>query len=311
MYALLASHPNIAMVRRTNTWRWFYGQFGDLSEQGNFERCLETMLRYKRLRHLNPDPERIRREFWEGEPSYGRLFALLYQHHAEREGKRRWGDKSLHTEHHADDVFAEFPRARMIHMIRDPRDRYASVLNRYDDKSRGVASATGRWLASTRMAKRNLRLYPDRYITVRYESLASNPEEILKKVCAFIGEAYDPVMLTMSGAPRHRKTGGNSSFTKFEPGTISTRSIGRFRQVVAESDIAFIQTTLGQEMITFDYIPESVQMSPVSQAYFYLGALPVNLVRMAGWLTIETIAQRRGRNVPASRFTEIRSAERS
>ena len=33
LYALLASHPNISMVRRTNFWRWFYGRYGDLSNK--------------------------------------------------------------------------------------------------------------------------------------------------------------------------------------------------------------------------------------------------------------------------------------
>jgi len=302
MFALLASHPNISMVRRTNFWRWFYGQFGDLSDRANFERCLDTMLRYERLQELKPDPERIRREFWEGEPSYGRLFALVHEHHAERVGKARWGDKSLHTEHHADAVFTEFPRAQMIHMIRDPRDRYASVLKRYADEDKGVAAATGRWLASVRTAERNLQRYPDRYLIVRYESLVSKPEEIVKQVCAFIGEAYDPAMLTMKGAPRHRKAGGNSSFTQFEPGVISTRSVGRFRQVVAKADIAFIQTSAGRQMEALGYLPERERMSPAGRASFYLGALPVNLVRMTGWLALEAIAQRRGRTVPASRL---------
>ncbi|MEJ2750555.1 MAG: sulfotransferase [Anaerolineae bacterium] len=109
MYALLASHPNLSMVRRTDMWRYFHGQYGDLSQRENFERCLDAMLHYKRVANLEPDPERIRREFWQGEPSYGRLFALFHQHHAERLGKTRWGDKSLHTEKYADQVFAEFP----------------------------------------------------------------------------------------------------------------------------------------------------------------------------------------------------------
>ncbi|MFN2221113.1 MAG: sulfotransferase, partial [Candidatus Promineifilaceae bacterium] len=31
MYALLASHPRIAMTRRTNMWTHFYNQYGDLA----------------------------------------------------------------------------------------------------------------------------------------------------------------------------------------------------------------------------------------------------------------------------------------
>ena len=37
IYALLASHPNIAMTRRTNMWTHYYKQYGDLSQPENFE----------------------------------------------------------------------------------------------------------------------------------------------------------------------------------------------------------------------------------------------------------------------------------
>ena len=40
LYALLTSHPNISMTRRTNLWAYFYNQYGDLSHPQNLERCL-------------------------------------------------------------------------------------------------------------------------------------------------------------------------------------------------------------------------------------------------------------------------------
>src|SRR5919106_1107241 len=96
IFALLASHPNISMVRRTNMFRYFYRRYGDLSQPENFEQCLSDMVRFNRMKHLQPDAERIRREFLQGAATYGRLFALFHQQNAERVGKPRWGDKSLH-----------------------------------------------------------------------------------------------------------------------------------------------------------------------------------------------------------------------
>jgi hypothetical protein len=93
LYALIASHPNISMVRRTNYWRWFYGRYGDLGNMENFDQLLNRMLSYKRIAPLQPDGVRIREEFLQGERSYGRLFALFHEHNAERQGKTRWGDK--------------------------------------------------------------------------------------------------------------------------------------------------------------------------------------------------------------------------
>ena len=101
MFALLASHPDLSMVRRTNMWRYFHDRYGDLGDPGNLDRCLADMTAYRRMRHLEPDEARIREEFARGTPSYGRLFTLFHAHHAQRSGKSRWGDKSLHTEHYA------------------------------------------------------------------------------------------------------------------------------------------------------------------------------------------------------------------
>jgi Sulfotransferase family len=303
MFAFLASHPNISMVRRTNMWRYFHGRYGDLAQPANFERCLDDMARYNRMRHLLPDRARIRAEFALGEPSYGRLFALFHAHHAERRGKSRWGDKSLHTEHYADQVFQEFPAARIIHMVRDPRDRYASVRKRFGRDVARVGAATARWLFSIRVARRNLRRYPENYLIVRFEDLARNPEETMRQVCAFIGEAYTPAMLTMEGAPEHK--GGNSSFGKLEPGVITTSPIGRFRTVLAGPEIEFIQLWTGPDMLALGYQPEPVQMPTTRRLAFFLADLPLNVGRMLGWLGVSATAMRRGIRVPAGRLLDL------
>ena len=169
MFALLASHSDLCMVRRTNMWRYFYQRYGSLEDSANLDRCLDEMVRYRRMRHLGPDAERIRREFLSGPRTYGRLFALFHGHNAERAGKSRWGDKSLHTEHFADDVMTEFPEARIIHMVRDPRDRYASVrrrngqeLSRVGRSDRSVAPIDARGHAQCRALPRALSPRPVR-----------------------------------------------------------------------------------------------------------------------------------------------------
>src|SRR5262245_50478355 len=90
---MLSAHPNIVLTRRTYMWTRFYNRYGDLNRSDNFERCLTAMLRHKYMQVLEPDPERIRQEFWQGPPTYTRLFALFQEHYAERVGKPRWADQ--------------------------------------------------------------------------------------------------------------------------------------------------------------------------------------------------------------------------
>lgn len=299
LYALLASHPNIAMTRRTNWWTFFDGHFGDLADDRNLDRLLDTMLRYRRHRKLNPDRERLRREFVAGERTYCRLFELLEDHHAERLGKPRWGDKSLHTERYADRVLECFPDARILHMVRDPRDRYASALKRWKRNRGGVGTATAAWIASVQLGDRNGQRLPEHCRIVRYEDLASDPEGELRRICDFIGEPFEAAMLQMGGASDFRDAGGNSSFGKFAAGQISTSSIGRYRSILNESQIAFIQARAGRLMTEHGYELTTVDLDGVALARHRAIATPMNLATMGAWRLREAWYDRTGRSPSA------------
>jgi len=290
------------MTRRTNLWTHFYGQYGDLARPENFERCLAMMLRYKRIVRLEPDPDRLRREFEQGERSYARLFALLGEHYAEQQGKPRWGDKSLNTERYAAPIFEAFPAARMIHMIRDPRDRFASAQTRWGRTRGGVGAGTAMWLWSVALARRNRALYPDRYAILRYETLIFRPEETLREICNFIGETYSPLMLTMRDAQTFRDEGGNSSYGPRQAGIISTSSVGRFRNVMSRREIAYMERTAVQQMAAFGYVLDNVDLTSGELGMYYLLDAPFNAFRGAAWRAREAIYDRRGRAVPSYRI---------
>ena len=302
MFALLASHPNISMVRRTNMWRYFHERYGDLRESSNFERCLSDMTRFNRMKHLKPDAERIRNEFLKGERSYGSLFALFHIHNAERAGKRRWGDKSLHTEHYADLVFREYPNAKIIHMTRDPRDRYASVRKRHGKDTPRLGASTGRWLFSMNKALRNQKRYPAQYKIVCFEDITRDPEGTMRDVCAFLGEQFAPEMMTMSGAAEHTNVGGNSSFEKIEPGKISKKPVGRYREVLSNLEILYIQLFTGKFMQQLGYKKERVNLSTGEMLRFWNRVLPTSLVRMYGWMVLTALKVSRGEPIPRSRL---------
>lgn len=299
LYALLASHSAIAMTRRTNWWTFFYDRYGDLDSDTNLDRCLTAMRRYRRHAKLELDFDRLRRDFVSGERTYCRLYALMQAQHAEGVGRPRWGDKSLHTERYADTVYRCFPDARILHIIRDPRDRYASVLKRWRSNRGGVGSATAAWLASLELGARNSARFPEQYRVLAYETLVSEPEQTMRSVCDFIGEAYDPAMLDMSGATDFRESGGNSSFGRFAAGEISARSVGRFRQVLSQRQIAFMQRAAGAVMQKYGYEPVSIDMSLRGRLAYAGLTLPANATKMALWRARERVFDLTGRSPSA------------
>lgn len=307
MYALLATHPKIAMTRRTNLWRYFYGQFGDLEDDRNLDRCLEVARRYKRLVKLDADWEAIRREFVGGPRTYPRLFDLIERQYADRVGRPRWGDKSLLTERHADEIFAAYPGARMIHMIRDPRDRYASVQKRWGRRRGGVGMGTAEWRFSATMAERNRTAHPESYLVIKYEDLVADPVEVTREVCSFIGEDFVSEMLTLAGDEDFRIQGSNSSYGPRGVGVISPDSVGKFPQVLSKQQIQFIETSVGEPMSRFGYPPTSGD-GGMSSLRFWTLTYPLETTRARLWEWRDRLLEAFGRHIPSHRFVDRASS---
>ena len=276
----LSSHPEIAMTRRSYMWTRIYGRYGELSQPENFERCLNTLLSRKDVRTLQPDPERIRREFAQGEPTYGRLFALIHEHYAERLGKSRWGEQEADIEHYADEILTAYPSARIIHMLRDPRNRYDEMLRTTPPKVRlgRVGVNTADWLESARVARRNQERYPANYMVLAYETLVTQAEDTLRKVCVFIGVDYVPAMLSLEGAIGFGEGKKSGTSSELETGVVEFRLNGA--QAVSPREVAFMQALARKEMTERGYREEKVRFSP-SETLLYFGLdWPLALMRV-------------------------------
>lgn len=239
---VLERHGSLAVSRRTNLWSFYLDRYGDISKPENLERCLDAMLSYTRVRAMQPDRARLAGEFAAGDDhSYHRLFRLLGRQFAESTGKSRWVDKSLNSERDASRVLAAIPDAVMIHVIRDPRDRHASMVHHRGGRRGGVAGSIAVWLNSARLALRNVERFPDRYLVVRYEDLVRHPESKVREVCEFIGEPFEGRMLT-------GEDDGAGASSRFH-----TNSIGRYVTDVPVRDVTLIETVLAAEMDRFGY----------------------------------------------------------
>jgi hypothetical protein len=279
----LASHPNIAISRRTNLWTRFYGRYGDLSIPDNFERCLAGILAQKSMQTIQPDPARIRLEFRQGEPSYARLFAIIYRQYAESLGKSRWGDQLAFIEVRADRIFGAYPAAKMIHMLRDPRERYLECWHSKARRAGMAGRETARWLYSVRLARRNQRRYPQGYTVIYYESFISRREATLRQLCAFLEEEFFPEMLEMSAAQR---------FGNDHPGSQEREPAG---EDGARDDLsarlspglAFIQAFARRELLACGYALRPVRLSRGQRLSSLALDWPANLAGLVYWSALK------------------------
>lgn len=259
---VLGAHPGLSLTRRTYLWTRYFGRFGDLHADENLERCLDVLDADARVQQLEPDRARLRREFAEGPRRYARLFGLLHEHHAERMGKRRWGEQLGSIERFAAPIFAEFPEARMVHMIRDPRA--LARVSRATARKGKLGWETAMWLHSAELAEQNRRQYPERYRVVRYETLAERPLETLVELCAFLDEEVTPGM------------------TAVLP-TLSFHGDATWPDALERRASSFVEINAGRRLATFGYDRATSGLNLREHVRFLVADWPLNRTAMTAW----------------------------
>jgi hypothetical protein len=299
MRAFLASHPRISIPSvGSNMWMYFSGRFGDLGKPENLDACLDAMLTYKHIAFLDPDEPRVRADFAAGPPTYARLFAIFLEHYAEREGKPRWGVQSGLEEQYADEMIAAYPGLRIIHMLRDPRDRYQASIEKWPDGKGRAGGAAARWRYTTNHAERNLRRYPDQYLAVRFEDLIRFTEATMRTVCAFVGEDFDPQMLAMTGADKHRRLLAGDLPLPSGTSVLSPEFIGLHEDSVEASELLYLETVLERRMRRWGYETGPQRLRGGAWARWAVTEFPSQTARMLAWSAAETIHHHAPRAFP-------------
>ncbi|MEA2623221.1 MAG: hypothetical protein QOH61_2131 [Chloroflexota bacterium] len=131
-------------------------------------------------------------------PSVAALLESLTAARAASRGKRRWAEKTPRHILFADRIWEAWPDARLIRIVRDPRD-VALSLTRVPF---GTADLDVNLFEIARHERLTRRLFTgeDRALTVRFEDLLGEPAATLGRVCEFLGEAFEPEMLARAGA---------------------------------------------------------------------------------------------------------------
>lgn len=161
------------------------------------EAALGLILAHPRFQAWRLDPDAVRRRVArDGPAAYPALIRAVFAAYADSVGKPRWGDKTPWFVEHIPRLNRLFPDARFIHVIRDGREVAASLAEQHWgpwlSRRGGLLVAASR----RRGAPRGARLGTDRYLEVRLERLVSDPEQVLRQVCSFLGEQFEPAMLT-------------------------------------------------------------------------------------------------------------------
>ena len=163
------------------------------------------LARLPTLREWEVYPREVRARLRPG-MTVGEAVSQVYLVYAGHRGKPRWGDKTPMYMQHLPLLERLFPDARYVHLVRDGRDAALSflampegVVTRTWAHPTSAADFACQWRTEIEAARTLGGRVGDRYVEVRYEHLAAEPEETLRSICEHVGVAFEPQMLDYAG----------------------------------------------------------------------------------------------------------------
>jgi hypothetical protein len=104
-----------------------------------------------------------------------------------------WGDKTPLYLRHLNSLKKAFPSAKVIHIIRDPRDRAISVKKTWNKSMYRTTEKWKREIENAQFFKDD----NDFYFELKYEDLLGSTAVKLKEICVFLGIDFQEKMLTL------------------------------------------------------------------------------------------------------------------
>lgn len=256
----LAIPPESHFIPRLWRRRRRYGHEGRIERT---ERFLADLAAETRYRSWELPLDDVRRELVRmAAPTFSEAIAAIYRVYTAGQGKTRWGDKTPGYAECIPLLGRLFPQARFVHLIRDGRDVALSMLDREqvskyrtgkEPLHRHAATPAFFWSRRIRIAHRAAKdLGVTRYLEIRYEDLLEDPEGQLRRLCLFLGEEFDPAVLThhptaLEGVPSSQR------WLHTRLSLPPTKGLRDWRRQMPAREVAEFEAIAGRQLSALDY----------------------------------------------------------
>jgi hypothetical protein len=184
---VLCKHPNLASPQETHFYRWA-DPFGAPLGLRN----LMNNVVLKKHRELDGISEAEFDHIVKSSTSRADLCTRYMNLYIEKNkpGAQRWFDKTPQNVYGAPMIAMEFPKAKLVHIVRDPIDVAASLRIGVIVKVENIVGACNYWNEAAEIIAVMKRAFPKRVYELRYEDFTANFLPELEKLMSFLGEEY-------------------------------------------------------------------------------------------------------------------------
>lgn len=257
---ILNAHPKIAIIGELHFFdtitqiRRFVPTLECATCMDEFIGMLERMEHYDLIPSFAELIKKVHKRLnTEPKKNYETFFRYLMEEYAISEGAQRFGEKTPENVRYLDELIALFPKAKIVHLIRDPRAVIASSV-KMPNASENVLIHALSWKYDIVLGRR----YKGdaSYLEVRYEDLVRDCQTQLNIIVRFVGEKFAEEMLTFHDTAEN--------YIKNEPWKLGTQnpvykqSLEKWRKELSQKEITLIEFITGKQMRDLGYKPEAL-----------------------------------------------------
>lgn len=210
------------------------------------------------------DLDRVKQEIVQsGKKDFSYPYSLVLETWAKHHQKKRWGEKTPGNLFYADVLLEMYPDARFIHLVRDPRAGVSSMMKtdffpddiafnamsrrKYMRKGRGILDAS---------------VPAEQRLMLRYEDIVTSPETTIRAICHFLGEQFEPAMLSFyKDSSRYMKEAASTSFNKAATKPISAEMLDKWKKHLTSGQVAMVEAICNKEIKEFGYKKSGSRLS--------------------------------------------------
>lgn len=246
---MLNSHPRMCVPYEAHAYNIFWDirhRYEPLTDPRRQRRLVNDVLSMRVYQDWSrpPNVESVVRQI--RRPNFHGVFEALLRAWANGQGKPRWGEKTPQHGPYWRAIHQGFPNAKFIHLVRDGRDCALSVIDaRFGPKlTLPAAIQWARYIDTMQTMCDDLG--SEHAYEMYYEDLVNQPEQALRGLCAFLGEAYHPQMLQYHTMPDNYKTDLRNRENLRKP--VISGNTGKWRTRMSVKNQRLFEAVAGEQL---------------------------------------------------------------
>ncbi len=239
-------------------------RYGDLQQEQNWQMLCsdaQALFEAKTGVWLSEWPE-----LDDSERTVAALIRAVYQNEAQAAGKPRVFIKENHLYRYLPFVLSNFPEARVVYLVRDPRDMALSW-KKSPVLRGGVLRAANVWQTDQ---QQGLKVYQwlaesGKIFLLRYEDLLAQPEQELRALCAFLEIPFEYQMLEFQQNQLTQANAQRSAMWQNLGQPLLPNNFNKFKKELSITEIMYIEAVCQNEMQALGYPLETATDVPIQQ----------------------------------------------